>query len=70
MGLFNTEEPDEVIVRDKPFRCTACGNGLFWRRRAQLNTALASFFSLDWANRSAKCAVCSECRYVHWFLEE
>jgi len=70
MGLFKKKEPEEVIVCDEPFQCTVCGNDRFWRRKAQLNTAVASFFDFDWANRTATCAVCSRCRYVHWFLPE
>jgi hypothetical protein len=34
----------------------------------KLNTATASLFNLDWANKSATCLVCSDCSYIHWFL--
>lgn len=34
---------------------------------AQLNTAMASFFNLDWANPTAECRICGQCGYVHWF---
>ena len=70
MGLFGNKEPETVDVCGQSFRCTVCGNETFWRRHAQLNTALATFFELDWVNRSAVCAVCSRCRYIHWFLPE
>jgi len=69
MGFWK-KEPEEVVVTDQPFHCTVCGNDRFWRRRAQLNTALATLFSFDWANRTADCVVCSRCRYVHWFLPD
>ncbi len=68
MGLFSKKQPVEVQVCGQPFECTACGNSLFWRRQAQLNTAVASFFDFDWANETAVCAVCSECGYIHWFM--
>jgi len=68
MALFAKKTPQEVDVCGKPFRCTACGNDKFWRRKAQLNTALATFFDFDWANRTAVCAVCSQCGYIHWFM--
>ena len=48
--------------------CEICSHGLFWRREAQMNTAIASFFNLDWANTNAICFVCDGCGYVHWFL--
>ena len=70
MGICSRQEPEEVFVCDEPFRRTVCGNDRFWRRRAQLNTALATFFNWDWANRTATCAVCSKCAYVHWFMRD
>jgi predicted nucleic-acid-binding Zn-ribbon protein len=70
MPFFGDKEAEPAIVGDKPFVCTVCGNDRFIHRRAQMNTAVATFFKLDWANRSAECLVCSKCRYVHWFLRE
>jgi len=68
MGLFSQPEPQQQTVNDKPLRCVVCENDRFFERSAQLNTAVAEFFDLAWANRSATCFVCSECSYVHWFL--
>lgn len=68
MTSFFKQEPEEVVVCGRPFQCTACGGDRFRHRRAQLNTALATLFSFDWANRSAECVVCSRCGYIHWFL--
>ena len=68
MALFGKKKPESLDVMGRPFSCRACQNDKFWRRTAQLNTAVATFFNLDWANRSAACFVCSECGYVHWFL--
>ena len=28
----------------------------------------ATFFGVDWLNRTTTCYVCERCRYVHWFL--
>jgi len=70
MGLFGKKEPETVQIDGQPFSCTVCGNDIFWRRRAQLNTAMATFFNFDWANREATCVVCTKCRYIHWFLPE
>lgn len=67
MGLFSSE-PSNYQVKDRDLICHNCRNDLFWSREAQLNTAVASFFSLDWANKTATCLVCSECAYIHWFL--
>lgn len=70
MGLFNKQEPQFVNVKGNLLKCPVCGNTSFWTRRAQLNTAVASFFNLDWANRSATCFVCSNCTHISWFLGE
>ena len=71
MGLFGKREPEAVEVAGGiPLRCEICKHDLFWTRRAQLNTAVASFFSFDWANASAVCFVCDRCGYIHWFLPE
>jgi len=70
VGLFGKKQPETVQIGGKPFRCMVCQNEDFWRRRAQLNTALATFFNFDWANREATCVVCTNCRYIHWFLPE
>ncbi|MBI4674890.1 MAG: DNA-binding protein [Chloroflexi bacterium] len=67
MGLFGEQEPQQVEVLGKPLRCHVCGGQEFWQRQAQLNTSLATFFNLDWANPSATCAVCAHCGYIHWF---
>lgn len=68
MKLFKKQEPENIEVRGTQLICPVCSNNYFWTRRAQLNTAVASFFSLDWANRSATCFVCSECTHISWFL--
>jgi len=70
MSLFKEEEPQPVEVLGNELKCPVCGNQQFWTRRAQLNTAIATFFNLDWANRSATCFVCSECTHILWFLGE
>jgi predicted nucleic-acid-binding Zn-ribbon protein len=70
MGLFSKKEPQLINVKGILLKCPVCGNTSFWTRSAQLNTAVASFFSLDWANRSATCFVCSNCTHISWFLGE
>jgi hypothetical protein len=68
MGLFGENTPEEVEVAGQKLQCEVCKNGQFWYRKAQLNTSVASFFGLDWANPSAECYICSRCGYIHWFL--
>ena len=72
MGLFSEEEtaPQPVEIKGHKLRCPVCNNGLFYSRQALLNTAVATFFNLDWANRNATCFVCSDCTHISWFLSE
>ena len=68
MGLFGNKEPEPVTIAGLTLHCEICKEQSFWRREAQLNTSVASFFGLEWANRSALCYVCANCGYIHWFL--
>ena len=68
MRFFGEAEPVEVDVNGKQLRCVVCAAGTFHKREAQLNAAVATFFSLDWSDPSANCFICSECGFVHWFL--
>ncbi len=68
MGLFGPKEPEQCTVNGVEIQCLICRNDLFHQREAQLNTAGATFLGFDWANASAKCLVCSQCGYIHWFL--
>ncbi len=70
MGLFNDDEPMPVEVAGHQLTCPVCAGQNFWTKRAQLNTAVASFFNLDWANHSATCFICSNCTHIMWFQEE
>ena len=69
MSLFKSE-PMGVEVQGRELKCLICGHGSFLKREAQLNTAVLTFFSLDWANKSATCYVCGRCGFVHWFLPQ
>jgi hypothetical protein len=69
MGLFSKEEPKTVELRTgAALTCRVCEFDRFFERKGQLNTAVASFFGLDWTNATAECWVCGRCGYIHWFL--
>jgi len=69
MSLFKTD-PIGVEVQGRELKCVVCGHDAFWKREAQLNTATASFFNLDWTNPTGICYVCAKCGYIHWFLPQ
>lgn len=62
------KEAETVTIKGHDLICPICKNNYFYSRKAQLNTATASFFNLDWANRSATCFVCTQCTHISWFL--
>lgn len=55
-------------VKGRQIRCLVCGHDHFDTRNAQLNTSVASFFNMDWANKTAICLVCADCSHIMWFL--
>jgi hypothetical protein len=68
MGIFGKEEPEAVDVHGRPLRCLVCANQTFYQRRAQLHSAVATFFDLEWTGTTCVCVICSECGHVHWFV--
>lgn len=66
--MSQSKEPQTISVHNHALICPVCSNNLFYSRQAQLNTAVATFFNLDWANKSATCFVCAECTHISWFM--
>ncbi len=64
---MSAQESHEVEINSEPLHCVVCKNDRFYATRAQLNTALATFFRVDWSNPSADCYICDQCAYIHWF---
>jgi len=53
MGLFGNKEPETVQVAGLHLHCEICKHDRFWKREAQLNTSVATFFNFDWVNPGA-----------------
>jgi hypothetical protein len=68
MALFSGQEPQSFVVAGFELRCEICKHTKFLHRRAQMHSAVATFFDVEWATPSADCYVCANCGYVHWFL--
>ena len=63
----------ETVGKDilgKPLKCLICGHDRFTVRNAQLNTRMATFLNLDWANKTAECFLCEQCGHIHWFMPQ
>lgn len=58
-----------VTLWGKRLVCAHCGGDRFWRRSAQLNTALLTFLDLEWLNRTATVFVCTARGRLEWFLD-
>jgi len=61
---------DRFTVNGMVVECSHCKHTRFDVREAQLNTAGATFFNLDWANASATVLVCKQCGKLEWFLSD
>jgi predicted nucleic-acid-binding Zn-ribbon protein len=59
--------PGQYSIAEKQIICPHCGNDTFARGEAQLNTALATFFKVDWADESATVLICTKCSRIQWF---
>lgn len=71
MGLFGKKEAESYMIAGEiELACRICKHDRFWRREAQLNTPVATFFNMDWANATALCLVCEHCGYIHWFVPQ
>lgn len=53
---------------DRTLECPHCHGKDFKHQRAQLNTALATFFGLDAFNASADVYACRRCGRLEWFV--
>lgn len=60
----------EVTKCGKKLICPICEHDRFSSRKSLLNTRGASFFNLDWANKTATNYTCEECGYIYWFLDK
>jgi hypothetical protein len=70
MANLKSNPPEMVTIKGHELVCPVCSNKTFWQGRAQLNTAVASLFNLDWTNHSATYFVCSSCTHISWFYGE
>jgi len=68
MPTAKNAAPTQVAGFD--LHCEICRHDRFFERQGQLNTAVASFFSFDWVDPTARCLICANCGYIHWFLPE
>lgn len=63
----SASEPQAYLARGRKIVCPHCANDRFSLRRAMLNTRIATFFDLDWVNRSSIALICSNCSMIQWF---
>lgn len=76
MSLFDkTDEkanliPKQYEINSKKIICPLCNNDTFHYREALLDTPIASFFGMEWANKKAAILICIKCGKIEWFLEK
>jgi hypothetical protein len=64
----NPERFGAIVIQGRELRCTVCSHGIFWEQEVQFATPLTELLDPGAWNRSAQCAVCERCGYVHMFI--
>ena len=59
-----------IQIAGTDLHCQICQHDHFFERKGQLNTRALTFFRLDWINPAARCVICANCGYIHWFMSE
>lgn len=59
----------QAMVDGRQLGCLVCGGGEFTERPVKLNTTGAEFLGIEWSNRTATALICTNCGYVHEFLD-
>ena len=63
-------KPALVTIDGRPFRCGLCNNDEFFDREVKLNSTGMEILDLGWASQSATGLICSQCGYVHLFVND
>jgi DNA-directed RNA polymerase subunit RPC12/RpoP len=69
-ALVSGPPAESFRIAGKQVQCPHCGNILFRRRKASLNTAASSVTSTEWADREACILVCANCSRIEWFYDD
>jgi predicted nucleic-acid-binding Zn-ribbon protein len=62
-------DPHSFQINGKTITCPHCSNVQFVQKQILLNTPGMTFFSLDWANKTAFTLTCTKCSQILWFLQ-
>ncbi len=69
-ALVGGPPAESFRVAGKPVTCPHCGNILFRRRKASLNTAASAVTDTEWLDREACILVCANCSRIEWFYDD
>jgi hypothetical protein len=62
-------EAQAFVAKGRKIVCAHCAHDRFVAREALLNTAVATFFNVDWLNRSGTALTCAHCGLIQWFAQ-
>ena len=57
-------------VAGKLAKCFDCGNVLFRKSKASLNSASSSMTNTEWTDYEACILVCANCSRIEWFYDD
>ena len=69
-AALSVNTPKSYSINNKQVICFYCGCNEFEEGSALLNTSGMTLMNLDWADRSATILICTQCGYIHWFLNQ
>ena len=58
----------KITIKNKPLICFHCGENIFGKREGIVPTSWITFFRWTVFNRSARCFICKNCGFLHWFI--
>jgi len=67
--MKNISKVQRFKAAEKQVACAHCGGVDFTSQEILMNTRAATFFNLDWLNRTASVLICSQCGRLEWFNE-
>ena len=69
LPLASPSTAQSYSAKGRKIVCSHCAPDRFVSREVLLNTAVATFFNVDWLNRSGTALTCVHCGLIQWFAE-
>jgi hypothetical protein len=58
----------KITIKNRPLVCFHCGDNIFGKREGLVTTSWITFWGWTIYNKSARCFICKNCGFLHWFV--